>query len=281
MVRRVTPSQFRSMVRQAEQKQRQAVDRVNREIRAYNQKVRAHDARVRANQQRLRSELTRLSQQTTTTRYVTFRASVRAVHTAYDRLDHAAETGTFDQQHNEVLDLSEREAANSVGLMNVLLGGAEATDGAAPNSPESPLTPRLQAVSSELADRWRGAVFSLNPHNPDAARHFCTSARELITRILDTKAPDDDVTSAMPDCKRTDRGNPTRREKIRYLLHRAGTDQSELEEFVDSDMNNIVDLFQVFNDGTHGSAGTFDFSQLRAIRNRVEDGITFLLRVVH
>ena len=41
--------------------------------------------------------------------------------------------------------------------------------------------------------------------------------------------------------------------------------QEELEAFVEADMKNVVDLFQVFNKGTHGSAGTFTRSQLQAI----------------
>ena len=44
---------------------------------------------------------------------------------------------------------------------------------------------------------------------------------------------------------------------------------------VESDMNNVIELFEVFNEGTHGSAGAFDLPQLQAIRKRVEDGITF------
>ena len=39
MVTRITPSQWNSMVRQAQQKQRQAVDKYNREVRAHNQNV--------------------------------------------------------------------------------------------------------------------------------------------------------------------------------------------------------------------------------------------------
>lgn len=292
MARRVTPSQWNSMVRQAQQKQRQAIDKFNREITAHNQKVNqainkynrevnAYNARVRANRQRLKNELARLSRQTTTTRFVAFRVSVNAVHTAYERLEHAADAGRFDDRYNEILDLSEREAANNAGLMNALMGDAQATDAVTPNSPDSPVTPILQVISVELGDRWRGALYSLSPHNPDAARHFCTSAREIITRILNAKAPDNVVLAAMPDCDRTPQGTPTRRAKIRYILHMRGMKQDELEAFLESDMSNVVDLFDIFNEGTHGSVGTFDFAQLQTLRKRVEDGIMFLSRLVH
>ncbi|NIA72034.1 hypothetical protein HBA54_25875 [Pelagibius litoralis] len=291
MVRRVTRSQLNSMVRQAEQKHRQAVNKYNREARAHNQKVRqsidkynrdvrAYNSRVRADRQRLKNEIARLGRQQVTTRYVTFRTSVTAVQTAYDRLEHMADAGGLDERYNEVLDLSEREAANNAGLMNALLGDADSAGGLPPDSPESALTPVLRSISTELGDRWRGALFSLSPHNPDAARHFCTSVREIITSILEVKAPDGAVFETMPDCDRTQQGKPTRRAKIRYFLHLKGMKRDELEAFVESDMNNVVELFRTFNEGTHGSAGNFDLTQLQAIRKRVEDGIMFLSRLV-
>jgi hypothetical protein len=165
--------------------------------------------------------------------------------------------------------------------MNALLGGAQASEEAASEPRESPLTPILQAISADLGDRWQGALFALSPRNPDAARHFCTSSREIITRILDAKAPDADVIAVLPDCPRTPQGTPTRRAKIRYFLHLQGMSLAELESFIESDMDNVVQLFEVFNAGTHGSAGAFDLAQLQAIRKRVEDGILFLSRIMH
>ena len=291
MVRRVTPSQWNSMVRQAQQKTRQEINKYNRDVRAYNQKVKrateaynreanAHNKRVRADRQRLKNELAQLGRQIVTARFVTFRTSVNTVQTAYERLEHAASGSRFDARYNEVLDLSEREAANNAGLLNAFLGDPRPSSEALAGPSESPLTPILNAISADLGDRWRGALFSLNPLNPDAARHFCSSAREIVAGILNTMAPDAIVVAAMPDCDRTPHGTPTRRAKIRYFLHLQGMNQEELEDFVETDMNNVVDLFQVFNEGTHGSAGKFNVSQLQAIRKRVEDGIMFLSGLV-
>jgi len=114
-----------------------------------------------------------------------------------------------------------------------------------------------------------------------AARHFCTSAREIIARILVTKAPDDAVVPAIPECDRTQQGTPTRRARIRYILHLNGMDQDELETFVEAEMDNVIQLFHTFNEGTQGAAGKFDFAQLQAVRKRVEDGIMFLYRLIH
>ncbi len=287
MVRRVTPSQFRSMIRQQQQKTRQAADRVNRAIRAhnqavnrYNQAVRSHNARVRANRQRLANEIARLNRHATTSMYSSLRLSVRTVYSAYERLEQASDSGVLDESYNEIVDLSEREAANSAGVVNALLGEPAHGDASPANAAESSLTPSLEDISPELADRWRGALFSLSSQNPDAARHFCTSTREIINNILNLKAPDHTVALEMPECPKTPHGTPTRRAKLQYLMLQAGTNGRELESFVESDLDNIVDLFQVFNEGTHGSAGTFSHPQLRALRNRVEDGIAFLLKVI-
>ena len=278
-------------MRQAQQKRRQAIDKYNREVRSYNQKVKqainkynrevnAYNARVRADRQRLRNELARLGRQPATARLVTFRTSFSVVQTAYERLEQAAIGSRFDARHNEILDLAEREAANNAGLMNAILGDSETSSQTPANPSDSPLTPILYAISVDFSDRWRGALFSLNPLNPDAARHFCSSAREIIAGILHAKAPNAIVAAAMPDCDRTPLGTPTRRAKIHYFLHQKGMHQDELEDFVEADMNNVVELFEVFNKGTHGSAGKFNLSQLQAIRKRAEDGIMFLSSLV-
>ena len=203
MVRRVTPSQLRSMVRQAEQKQRQAVNRINQEIRRHNQKVqqavnkykqevRTYNARVRANRSRLRSQLARLGQQTTT-RYVVYRTSVQTLHEAYARFESRAEANQLDPQYNRILDLSERETANSLDVTNRLLGAAPEADEDTDDLRDAELADQLHQISPDLDNRWRGAVFALNAKNPDAARHFCTSAREIFAGVLDMKAPDRDV----------------------------------------------------------------------------------------
>ena len=165
-------------------------------------------------------------------------------------------------------------------VTNRLLGDKDAGDTPADELENAELLDGLRKISPDLDDRWNGAVFALNPKNPDAARHFCTSAREIITRILEIKAPDSEVFALLPDCDTTDRGNPTRRSKLRFFLHRQGMTEGTLEEFVENDIDNIIQLFHVFNEGTHGSAGTFDFPQLNAIKKRVEDGIVFLTEII-
>ena len=292
MARRISASQLRSKLQQVQQKRQQAISRYNQAVRQYNQKVnqavnkynqaaQTHNSRVRANRQRLRRELMRLSHQPTTTNHpVVYRTSVHTLHEAYARLEKQAETQQLGPRYNEVLDLSERETANSLEVTNRLLAAEADSEEHVDLLQDSALLAQLSRISKDLDDRWQGAVFALNPNNPDAARHFCTSAREIITQILEIKAPDEEVLSLLPNCDRTDQGKPTRRTKVKYFLHRKGMTEDTLEEFIEQDMENIVQLFRVFNDGTHGMAGAFGFPQLIAIKKRVEDGIMFLTEII-
>jgi len=294
MARRYSASQIRNKIRQAQQKQRQEINKYNQAVRRYNrgaknavnkynQAVRTHNARVRANRQRIKNELARLNRQSTTTkttRYVVYRTSVETLHESYTRLENYADSQKLEPRYNRVLDLSERETANSLEVTNRILGDEKAGDTTAEELENAELLDSLRKISPDLDDRWNGAVFALNPLNPDAARHFCTSAREIITQILEIKAPNAEVFALIPTCDKTERGNPTRRSKIRYFLHRQGMSEDTLEDFIENDMENIVQLFRIFNVGTHGSAATFDFPQLNTIRKRVEDSIMFLTEII-
>lgn len=291
MVRRISTSQIKSKLRQAQQKRRQAIDKykqavrqrnqnVRRAVNKYNQEVRSYNVRVRANRQRLKNEFAKLSRPTTTKKYIVYSSSVQTLSRTYNHLEQQAESQHWDLKYNRILDLSEREAANSFEVANRLLGNESGSEEHLNDLQDASLVLQLREISEDLDNRWQGAVFALDPKNPDAARHFCTSAREIITKILEIKAPDAEVLALLPNSDKTELGKPTRRSKIRYFLHRKGMTEEALEEFAEHDMENIIELFQVFNIGTHGSAGTFDLRQLASIKKRVEDGIVYLAEII-
>lgn len=286
MARRISPSQLRSKLnqlqstlRQAQSKHRQAVNRFNQEVRNYNSKVRAHNSRARTDRERLKRELQKLARATSKPQYVTLRTSVETVQRSYTVLERRADEEMYNERYDRFLDLSEREAANSVSVINALEGGApdnEVDD----EPPASKIDHILDAISQDVHDRWHGALYSLSPKNPDAARHFCTSARELLTEILERFARDEEVKAALSDCELTQQGKPTRRAKIRFFLHKQGVVDDAITDFVEEDMENVVQLFRIFNDGTHGSSGRFEHSQLLAIRARVEGAVSFLWGII-
>ena len=291
MPRRISSSQLRSKIRQLQSRRRQAVQRYNSAVRAHNQKarrqrselnrridahnrsVRAYNTRVRTNQARLRAALRSLSGQTVTVRYVPLRTSVGTLSAAYTRLD-----GSDADPY--LSDLAERDTANSVGVLNALLGDSPSHPFAAEDLTRTKISATLEGYSEDLRDRWSGANFALNPQNPDAARHFCTSARDIVAEVIDTEAPDTEVFSWSPNCQVTDYGTPTRREKIHYCLMRSGVAHEILEDFVDANAKDISVLFKDLNSGTHGPAGKYSLPQLVAIKTRVEDFIDFMCKIV-
>lgn len=289
MPRRMTPSQIRSAIRQAQNKEKQAINKYNREARQHNQKVkqainnytnevRRYNARIRANRQRIATELKRL-QSSTAVRYQVVQTSAITLNNYYERLD-AGESSLESSNHgSEFLDLSERENANSLALSNDLESEEDKSSIEPSDLLRTEIDGMLHQLSPDLSNRWKGALFSLNPQNPDAARHFCTSAREVFVQILDMNAPDEKVLAINPSCDTTPGGQPTRKEKIRYLLSRCGLLTEEAVDFVDEDIKNVLALFRVFNDGTHGSSGKFGINKLMSIKTRVEDGITYLFSI--
>ncbi len=46
-------------------------------------------------------------------------------------------------------------------------------------------------------------------------------------------------------------------------------------------MKDVLELFTVFNQGTHGPAGRFSIGQLTVMRKRVEESILFLMGLLN
>jgi hypothetical protein len=291
MPQRMTPSQWRSKLRQAEQRRRQAINKINAAVRRYNQgvkravddynrEVRAHNARVRTNRQRLRTALATLGSRQTTGPYVSYRVSVETLQQAFFRIERQREAGAWGATHQPLLDLTEGETANSVEVLTALTADAGVSVEEVPGLRDTLLTTELAGISPDLDQRWRGALFALDSRNPDAARHFCASSREIITQVLHREAPDDQVLASVPKALIAPDGKPTRRARVHYFLRRKGWNELELEDFVENDLENVVTLFDVLNEGAHGAAGAFSLGQLAAIKRRVEDAVRFLHSII-
>ena len=181
-----------------------------------------------------------------------------------------------------LFEMCEGEAANSVAVLNALAAEpnqAAASDPEIPGLRTTTICDELARIDLDLDQRWRGALYALSPNNPDAGRHFCTSAREMLDTMLVQAAPDQDVFAADPNAAKTQLGSPTRRSRVELCLKRRASFDGSLVEFVDADLQNIVTLFEEFNHGTHGRAGRFDLAELRTIKLRVEDAIRFVARI--
>ena len=284
MTKKLTPSQFKSKMRQIEQKQKKAINDLNRAINNYNREVkkavndynaavRKHNANVRRNRQIINNELRKLN--TTTTVRSSYTVSSRTMQQHYEDVGRVYYEGvSVTPEQDRILDLIEQEQANSLITENYIEG-----DNVPEESPEDiEIGDKLALVSDDLNNRWKGAVFALNPNNPDATRHFCTSTREIFTEFLEIKAPDEKVFAYNPQCQKTERGNATRREKIKYMMRNTNMDESVVS-FVEADIKNVLELNQLLSGGTHGPAGKFTFNKLVQVKKRVEQGINFLCEI--
>ena len=108
-----------------------------------------------------------------------------------------------------------------------------------------------------------------------------TPANRSKFAVISNNSPKDkDVLILLPDCQvQTGNGKPTRRSKIQYFLSKKGILEEAMEDFVDNDIDDVLSLFRTFNDGTHGSAGKFNLTQLQIIRQRVEGAIVYLSKI--
>ena len=284
MAKSFNMSQFKSKLRQIENKQRQAINNYNRAVRQYNNSVkkavsdynafvRNYNSTVKRNRQIISRELSKLQSHSSTR--TTYTVSLNAMQQHYAAVNaYYGEGVTITPHQSRILDLIEQEQANSVITAN----SVENNEYPEENTEDIEIGNKLLAISQDLNDRWKGAVFSLNPNNPDACRHFCTSARELFTDFIELKAPDSDVFAFNSNCSKTERGNATRKEKIKYMLRNTQLNDSVVS-FVESDIDNILELFHVLSDGTHGVAGRYDDKKLRQVKKRVEQGIYFLCEI--
>lgn len=284
MRRAPTRSQINSQIRKYNRELKREVDRVNahnrRAVNNYNRQVRAHNARVRSNRAKLQRELNRLnSRPATTTVYVTTRASTQVLQRSFERIEYADQIGSW-QSDDELFEMLEGETANSVSLLNVLEEGPVAGVEVNPDLQKTSLTIELQELNEDLDHRWRGALYALNPDNPDAARHFCTSSREILVEILNQYAPREVVLAWDPSIELTEYGQIPRRDQIRYCLVQSNQYNDLLSEFVDQDINSVMNVFGEFNPATHGAAGRYDLVYLGAMKIRVEGTIQLLHRVV-
>lgn len=284
MARKFNISQFKSKLNQIKTKQRAAIRKfesdVNRVVNKHNQGVRQHNAQVRANKQKLitaqRTFQNRSYSPIATVRYSTeYRQSVSVLNTSYERLKSHITPQQDSYDRRLLLDLPEQENTNSLMLYNSLAGYDEGDGQTEYDLKRTAIEELLYEASPEYCNRWKGAIFALNPGNPDAARHFCTSAREICIGILDIHAPDHEV-RAFAGCELSQEGRPTRRSKINYLLDRKSIREQPFETFVDEDLKNVLQLFPELNSGTHGNAGKFGIPQLLKLKKRVEDSIVFI-----
>lgn len=282
MARTFNMSQFKSQIRQAQHKAERQLKQIQRDTERkmrneINKAVNQYNREVRRNQQKIQSELRKLNNSSNFK--TTYTISVRTLNNSYNTVVENYDEVNSTVKEKEFFNYIESENANSLSVANAI-ENPELAENIDIELQDNGIGDKLKSLSTDLNNRWIGALFSLNPNNPDATRHFCTSTREIFTDIFEKYALDKDVFAIFPNCDKTDRGNATRKSKIKYFLYKKGIDLTNADEFIDNDIDNILELYHTLSDGTHGEAGRYSMIQLKLIKKRVEDGINFLCEIV-
>lgn len=275
-------SQFKSRMRniqnQYNREMRKVERKINQGINNYNREVRKYNTELRHNQSKIKSELAKLQRNSTVRVRSNYEISVISLKQSYNQLNQKYDLNE-EGLYTDLLQGIEEENANNLEVANVVLNNEE-TDNEEYSLEETLISNKLLNISEDLNNRWMGAIYALNPKNPDATRHFCTSTREIFIQIIDTKAKEDDVIKVFPNCEKTENGSVTRRSKIKYLLYQKGVNDVDIEEFIHSDIENILSLLYELNGGTHGKSGKYTINQLKSIKKRAERGLNFLCEYV-
>lgn len=141
---------------------------------------------------------------------------------------------------------------------------------------EDVLYVQLRSVDSKLVRLWEGARLAVDSDNPDKARHATVSMRELLTHIIHTLAPDEEIRQWTSDPAMYDKEKPTRRARLLYICRHVNYDP--FTKFVNRDVDSMIEVIALLQ-RLHQLEGPFDERQLKALRARVEGLLRFLLEI--
>ena len=142
----------------------------------------------------------------------------------------------------------------------------------------SPCIELLSEVDPKLAQLYAGARSALRGTNPDRARHFLSSLRELWSHLMRTIAPDSEVMNWVPDNSQQllYEGRPTRKARVLYVCR--DLNDGALTKFVYSDTQAFVEFFDVLN-RVHELNPEFSDPQLHALQVRSDSYLTYVLQI--
>ena len=142
---------------------------------------------------------------------------------------------------------------------------------------EDSLRVQLLSLNAGLIRLWEGAVSALKSDNPDRARHFATSLRELLTHVMHELSPDVEIKKWNPDQKLYDKNRPTRRARLLFICR--NINHGPFSDFVEKDVEAVLAFVQLFQQGTHAIDIPYTEDQLLALKTKMEGVIRFLISI--
>lgn len=134
----------------------------------------------------------------------------------------------------------------------------------------------LPQLDPTLLVLYQGAITSLDSNNPDKQRHVAVSLRELFTQILHALSPDDKFKEWNSDPNNLRDGRPTRKGRLLYIYRNINF--PPFNQFIKKDVEAALSFLDLFQKGTHKIKGPFSGQQSRAILNRMESLLYFIIK---
>jgi hypothetical protein len=135
----------------------------------------------------------------------------------------------------------------------------------------------LDIGAGDLVAMWRGALDVLDSRHTDYARHCSVSLRELLTQVIHKLAPDNHIREWTNDPKLFDKNRPTRKARLLFICRSVNHDI--FSDFVDKDIDAILEFFKLFQRGTHQVIIPYTHIQLLTLKAKIESTISFLIEI--
>ena len=143
---------------------------------------------------------------------------------------------------------------------------------------ENTIEQLLRELNPDLITPLNGARYVLlDSKNPDRVRHFIVSLRELFTHVLHQLAPNNKIKNWSTSSKHYHNGNPTRRARLLYICRELNN--KPCLNFLNIDIESVLDLLDLFQSGTHKVKTELSDEQLNLMLMRMEGVLTSLLLV--
>lgn len=133
----------------------------------------------------------------------------------------------------------------------------------------------LKELDPSFLRMLKGAERALNSQNPDKARHFGTSLRELFNHVLRELAPASKVESWTDDDNHFHKGRPTRRARILFISRK--TKSSSFKDYLHSDVKSVLEFINLFHGITHKKASGYSKEQLNGMHTKMRGTLHLLI----
>lgn len=140
---------------------------------------------------------------------------------------------------------------------------------------ESSLEELLGLINPEIRRLWLGAKEAMYSTNPDKKRHIIVSLREMLTHILQSIAPDNEVSKWTSKPSNYHEGRPTREARLLFVCR--DINHGPFEQFVNKDVESHIKFIRLFQRGTHEININFTDQQIKTLIVRTEALARFLL----